>query len=278
MMDAVPLTLGQEFSGYVGMLDDDLERIELTIQGLYNLAIGGTAVGTGLNSPKGFSTRAVKYIEEITGYPFKSAPNKFSVQGGHDDMVMMSGALKTLAVSLYKIANDIRLMASGPRCGIQELIIPANEPGSSIMPGKVNPTQSEAMTMVAVQVMANDVAVNFAGAGGYLEMNVYKPIIAYNVLQSIRLMADACNGFTDFLVVDMKPNKKKIKEYLKKSLMLVTALSPIIGYDKSSEIAHLAHEKGITLKEAALELGYISEEEFDDIIDPAKMVGHVSDL
>jgi fumarate hydratase class II len=201
-----------------------------------------------------------------------SSPNKFSVQGAHDDMVMMSGVLKTLAVSLYKIANDIRLMASGPRCGLQELIIPANEPGSSIMPGKVNPTQCEAMAMVAVQVMANDVATNFAGAGGYLEMNVYKPIIAYNVLQSIRLMADACNSFTDFLVVDMKPNKKQINKYLNKSLMLVTALSPIIGYDKASEIAHLAHEKDLTLKEAALSLGYVSEEKFDEIVNPAKMV------
>lgn len=272
MMDAVPLTLGQEFSGYVGMLEDNLKRIELAIQGLYNLTIGGTAVGTGLNSPKGFGDMTTTYIKEITGYPFVSSPHTFTLQGAHDDMVMMSGVLKTLAISLYKIANDIRLMASGPRCGLQELIIPANEPGSSIMPGKVNPTQCEAMAMVAVQVMANDVAVNFAGAGGYLEMNVYKPIIAYNVLQSIRLLANACNNFTDFLVVDMKPNKKQIKEYLNKSLMLVTALSPIIGYDKSSEIAHLAHEKNLTLKEAALTLGYISEEEFDDIVNPVKMV------
>jgi fumarate hydratase class II len=272
MMDAVPLTLGHEFSGYVGMLDDNLLRLESSIHGLYNLAIGGTAVGTGINSAKGFDKTVTMYIEEITGYPFVSSPNKFSVQGAHDDMVMMSGVLKTLAVSLYKIANDIRLMASGPRCGLQELIIPANEPGSSIMPGKVNPTQCEAMAMVAVQVMANDVATNFAGAGGYLEMNVYKPIIAYNVLQSIRLMADACNSFTDFLVVDMKPNKKQINKYLNKSLMLVTALSPIIGYDKASEIAHLAHEKGLTLKEAALNLGYISEEKFDEVVNPAKMV------
>jgi fumarate hydratase class II len=271
MMDAVPLTLGQEFLGYVGMLDDNLERIELALPGLYNLAIGGTAIGTGLNTAKGFDQRATTHIAEITGYPFVSAPNKFSVQGAHDSMVMMSGVLKTLAVSLYKIANDIRLMASGPRCGLQELILPANEPGSSIMPGKVNPTQCEAMAMVAVQVMANDVAINFAGAGGYLEMNVYKPIIAYNVLQSIQLMTDACNNFTDFLVVDMKPNQKQISEYLNKSLMLVTALSPIIGYDKASEIAQLAHEKDITLKEAALKLDYISEDDFDRIVDPVKM-------
>lgn len=271
MMDAVPLTLGQEFSGHVGMLDDDLKRIELALPGLYNLAIGGTAVGTGLNTAKGFAERTAQHITEITSYPFMSSPNKFSVQGAHNEMVMMSGVLKTLAVSLYKIANDMRIMASGPRCGLQELIIPANEPGSSIMPGKVNPTQCEAMTMVAVQVMANDVAVNFAGAGGYLEMNVYKPIIAYNILQSIRIMGDACNNFTDFLVLDMKPNKKQISEDMHKSLMLVTALSPIIGYDKASEIAHLAHKKDLTLKEAALKLGYISEEEFDRVVDPVKM-------
>ena len=271
MQDAVPLTLGQEFSGYVGMLDDNLKRIEAALPGLYQLAIGGTALGTGLNAPKGFAERTAKQIAEITGVPFACAPNKFAVMGAHDGIVMASGILKTLAVSLYKIANDIRLLSCGPRAGFHELDIPANEPGSSIMPGKVNPTQCEAMAMVAVQVMGYDAAVAFAGAGGYLEMNVYKPIMIFNVIQSIRILSDSCNNFTDFLVVGIKPNRKQIENFLHQSLMLVTALSPAIGYDKASAIAHLANEKDSTLKEAALELGYISAEEFDRIVDPYKM-------
>jgi fumarate hydratase class II len=271
MQDAVPLTLGQEFSGYVGMLDDNLERIKTVLPDLYKLAIGGTAVGTGLNTVKGFAEEAANNIAEITGLPFVSASNKFAVQGAHDAIVMTSGVLKTLAVSLYKIANDIRLLSCGPRAGFHELDIPANEPGSSIMPGKVNPTQCEAMAMVAVQVMGYDAAVAFAGAGGYLEMNVYKPLMIFNVIQSIRILSDSCNNFTDFLVVGMKPNKKQIGKFLRRSLMLVTALSPVIGYDKASEIAHLANDKGLTLKEATMELGYISAEEFDQIVDPFKM-------
>ncbi|MBW2539833.1 MAG: class II fumarate hydratase [Deltaproteobacteria bacterium] len=271
MQDAVPLTLGQEFSGYVEMLDDNLERIATALPGLYKLAIGGTAVGTGLNTVKGFAEGAAGNIAEITGLPFVSAPNKFAVQGAHDAIVMTSAVLKTLAVSLYKIANDIRLLSCGPRAGFHELDIPSNEPGSSIMPGKVNPTQCEAMTMVAVQVMGYDAAVAFAGAGGYLEMNVYKPVMIFNVIQSIRILSDSCNNFTDFLVVGMQPNKEQIDNFLHRSLMLVTALSPVIGYDKASQIAHLANDKGLTLKEAAMELGYISSEEFDHIVDPSKM-------
>ena len=271
MQDAVPLTLGQEFSGYVGMLDDNLERIATALPDLYKLAIGGTAVGTGLNTVKGFAEEAARNIAEITGLPFVSAPNKFAVQGAHDAIVMTSAVLKTLAVSLYKIANDIRLLSCGPRAGFHELDIPSNEPGSSIMPGKVNPTQCEAMAMVAVQVMGYDAAVAFAGAGGYLEMNVYKPVMIFNVMQSIRMLSDSCNNFTDFLVVGMQPNKEQIDNFLHCSLMLVTALSPVIGYDKASQIAHLANDKGLTLKEAALELGYISSEEFDHIVDPSKM-------
>ena len=271
LMDAVPVTLGQEFSGYVEMLDEDLRRIDLALPGLYELAIGGTAVGTGINAPKGFGEAAARHIAGMTGLPFVSAPNKFAAQGAHDAMVMMSAVLKTIAVSLYKIANDIRLLSSGPRCGLQELIIPANEPGSSMMPGKVNPTQCEAMTMVAVQVMGYDAAVGFAAAGGHLEMNAYKPLVIFDVIQPIRLISDACNNFTDFLVVGMKPNLGQIEDYLKRSLMLVTALSPVIGYDKASEIARLANDEGLTLKEAALKFGYLSGEEFDRIIDPYKM-------
>ncbi|HZE22102.1 MAG TPA: class II fumarate hydratase, partial [Desulfobaccales bacterium] len=271
LMDAVPLSLGQEFSGYVGMLDDNLERIELALPGLYRLALGGTAVGTGLNAPKGFGDLAVRHLAELTGLPFVPAPNKFAVMGAHDALVMASAVLKILAVSLYKIANDIRLLGSGPRAGLHELELPANEPGSTIMPGKVNPTQCEALTMVAVQVMGYDAAVAFAGAGGYLELNIYKPLLIFNVIQSIRLLTDSCHNFTDFLVQGLKPDKAQIEAHLYRSLMLVTALSPVIGYDKAAEVAHLAQTQGITLKEAALKLGYLSAEDFDRLADPAKM-------
>lgn len=271
MQDAVPITLGQEFSGYVGMLDDNLRRIEAVLPELYQLALGGTAVGTGLNAPKNFAETAAQYIAQLTDLPFITAPNKFTVMGSHDAIVITSGALKTLAVSLYKIANDIRLLGCGPRAGFNELELPANEPGSSIMPGKVNPTQCEALAMVAVQVMGYDSAVGFAGSSGYLEMNVYKPVMIYNVIQSIRILSDSCNNFTEFTVLGMKANEKQITKYVNESLMLVTALSPVIGYDKASKIAHLAHEKEITLKQATLELGYLSEHEFEEIINPRQM-------
>ncbi len=271
LQDAVPLTLGQEFSGYVGMLDDNLKRIEVALPGLYELALGGTALGTGLNAGPGFADSAVAHIARITGLPFVSAANKFTVMGAHDAMVMASGVLKTLAVSLYKIANDIRLLSCGPRAGFGELNLPENEPGSSIMPGKVNPTQCEALAMVAVQVMGYDTAVAFAGASGYLEMNVYKPMMIFNLLQSARLMADSCRNFTEFLVADMTPNRRKIDQYVEQSLMLVTALSPAIGYDKASQIAHHAFEQNLTLKEASLALGYVSEAEFEQLIDPYRM-------
>jgi len=272
MQDATPLTLGQEWSGYVGMLSDDLGRIESALGGIYQLALGGTAVGTGLNSVPGFAASSAAEIAGLTGLPFVTAPNKFAVQGAHDAQVFLSSALRSLAVSLYKIANDIRLMSCGPRAGFAELEIPENEPGSSIMPGKVNPTQCEALTMLAVQVMANDVAVGFGGAGGYLEMNVYKPLMIYNITHSITLMADGCTNFRKFLVEGAEPNTRKIAEYVERSLMLVTALAPVIGYDKASQIAHHATEHDLTLKESALQLGYISEAEFDRIVDPAKMV------
>jgi len=272
MQDATPLTLGQEWSGYVGMLTDDLERIESALGGVYCLALGGTAVGTGINAAPGFAEAAAAEIAELTGLPFVSAPNKFAVQGAHDALVQLSGTLRTAAVSLYKIANDIRLMSCGPRAGFAELLIPANEPGSSIMPGKVNPTQCEALTMIAVQVMANDVAVGFGGAGGYLEMNVYKPLMISAIAQSIAILADGCVNFRKFLVEGAQPNLKKIGEDVDRSLMLVTALSPVIGYDKASEIAHYALENDLTLKAAALKLGYVAEEEFDRIVDPRKMV------
>jgi fumarate hydratase class II len=270
LQDAVPLTLGQEFSGYVGMLDDNLERLETVLPGLYQLAVGGTAVGTGLNAPKGFGEATAAEIAKLTGLPFTAAANKFAVMGSHDAIVMASGALKTLAVSLYKIANDIRLLACGPRAGLHELDLPANEPGSSIMPGKVNPTQCEAMAMVAVQVMGYDAAVTFAGAGGSLEMNAYKPMLIFNLIQSIRILSDSCRNFAKFAVVDMKANEKQIKRFLEDSLMLVTALSPAIGYDKASQIAHLAHEKDLTLREAALASG-VSSEEFDRLVNPYQM-------
>ena len=271
MQDATPITLGQEWSGYAGMLSDNIERIEDALNGVYRLALGGTAVGTGINAAPGFSEAAAAEIAKLTGLPFVSAPNKFTVQGAHDALVQLSGSLRTLAVSLYKIANDIRLMSCGPRAGFAELEIPENEPGSSIMPGKVNPTQAEALTMIAVQVMANDVAVGFGGAGGYLEMNVYKPLIIFNIAHSITLLSDGCTNFRKFLIEGTKPNLKRIKEYVDRSLMLVTALSPVIGYDKASKIAHYAMENDLTLKAAALKLGFVTEEQFDRV-DPAKMV------
>ena len=272
MQDATPLTLGQEWSGYAGALADNLDRIEDALKGVYELALGGTAVGTGINSAPGFAEAAAAEIAELTKLPFISAPNKFTVQGSHDALVQLSGTLRTLAVSLYKIANDIRLMSCGPRAGFAELMIPENEPGSSIMPGKVNPTQAEALTMIAVQVMANDVAVGFGGAGGYLEMNVYKPLMIYNITHSITIMTDGCTNFQKFLVAGTKPNLKKIKESVDRSLMLVTALAPVIGYDKASKIAHEAMDHDLTLKAAALKLGFVTEEEFDRVVDPAKMV------
>jgi fumarate hydratase, class II len=272
MQDATPITLGQEWSGYAGMLSDDIERIQDALKGVYRLALGGTAVGTGINAAPGFAEAAAAEIARLTGLPFVSAPNKFTVQGAHDALVQLSGTCRTLAVSLYKIANDIRLMSCGPRAGFEELQIPENEPGSSIMPGKVNPTQAEALTMIAVQVMANDVAVGFGGAGGYLEMNVYKPLVIFNIAHSITILSDGCTNFRKFLVEGTKPNLKKIKEYVDRSLMLVTALSPVIGYDKASQIAHYAMDNDLTLKEAALKLGFVTEELFDRVVDPAKMV------
>ena len=272
MQDATPITLGQEWSGYAGMLADDLERLQDCLKGVYRLALGGTEVGTGINAAPGFAEAAAAEIAKLTKLPFVSAPNKFTVQGSHDALVQLSGTLRTLAVSLYKIANDIRLMSCGPRAGFAELEIPENEPGSSIMPGKVNPTQCEALTMLAVQVMANDVAVGMGGAGGYLEMNVYKPLMIYNITHSITLMTDGCTNFRKFLVEGTKPNLKKIKEYVDRSLMLVTALAPVIGYDKASKIAHHAMDNDLTLKAAALQLGFVTEAEFDKIVDPRKMV------
>jgi fumarate hydratase class II len=272
LQDATPLTLGQEVSGYVGMLDDNLQRLEQAVAGVYRLALGGTAVGTGLNCSPGFDTAVAAQIGQLTGLPFVTAPNKFTVQGAHDDLVQLSATLKTLAVSLYKIANDIRLLSCGPRAGLAELKIPANEPGSSIMPGKVNPTQCEALAMIAVQVMANDTAVAFGGAGGYLEMNVYKPLLIFNIMKSVRIMTDGCTNFRTFLVEGAEPNHKQIDSFLQRSLMLVTALSPVIGYDKASKVAHYALDNDLTLKEAALKLGAVSEADFDRVVDPVKMV------
>jgi fumarate hydratase class II len=272
MQDATPLTLGQEWSGYAGMLSDNLERIEGALKGVYQLALGGTAVGTGINAAPGFAEAVAAEIARFTGLPFVTAPNKFTVQGAHDALVQLSGTLRTLAVSLYKIANDVRLMSCGPRAGFAELRIPENEPGSSIMPGKVNPTQAEALTMLAVRVMSNDVAVGFGGAGGYLEMNVYKPLMIDSIAQSITILADGSTNFRKFLVEGTEPNRKKIAEYVSRSLMLVTALAPVIGYDKASKIAHHAADHDLTLKDAALELGLVDEETFDRVVDPTKMV------
>jgi fumarate hydratase class II len=272
MQDATPLTLGQEWSGYAVMLADNLVRIDDALKGVYQLSLGGTAVGTGINAAPGFAEAVAREIAALTGLPFVSAPNKFAVQGAHDALVQLSGTFRTLAISLYKIANDIRLLGCGPRAGFAELELPENEPGSSIMPGKVNPTQAEALTMIAVQVMANDVAVGFGGAGGYLEMNVYKPLMIANIIQSIALLSGGCTNFRRYLIEGTKPNLKKIKEYVERSLMLVTALVPVIGYDRASKIAHYAMEHDLTLKEAALRLGHVTADEFDRIVDPAKMV------
>ena len=272
LQDAVPLTLGQEFSGFVAMIDDNCTRIQNTLPDLYQLAAGGTAVGTGLNTPKGFDQKTAAHLASFAGYPFVAASNKFAVMGSHDGMVMASAAIKTLAVSLYKIANDIRLLSCGPRAGLNELELPANEPGSSIMPGKVNPTQCEAMAMVAVQVMGYDAAIAFAGASGMLQMNAYKPMMIFNLIQSIRILSDSCRNFADFAISGLQANQKQIGHFLENSLMLVTALTPAIGYDKASKIAHLAHERDLTLKAAALELGYVSAEEFDALINPDQMV------
>ncbi|MDP3622329.1 MAG: class II fumarate hydratase [Methanobacteriaceae archaeon] len=272
MQDATPLTLGQEFSGYVGMLDDNLKRLDDSLSDIYKLALGGTAIGTGINASPEFGEQSAQEIAKLTGLPFVTAPNKFTVHGSHDGLIAVSGCLKTLATSLYKISNDIRMLSCGPRCGFHELNIPSNEPGSSIMPGKINPTQCEALTMISVQVMANDLAVTLGGAGGYLEMNVYKPLLIYNIMQSIRIMGDGCHNFRKFLVEGLKANEEQIKYFLERSLMLVTALSPVIGYDKASYVAHYALENDLTLKEAALKLNYISKEEFEKVVDPVKMV------
>jgi len=272
LMDAMPVRLDQELGGWAAQVHADLRRLQGVLPRLTGLAQGGTAVGTGINAAPGFAEAAAAEIAKLTKLPFITAPNKFTVQGAHDALVQLSGTFRTLAASLYKIANDIRLMSCGPRAGFAELEIPENEPGSSIMPGKVNPTQCEALAMIAVQVMANDVAVGFGGAGGYLEMNVYKPLMIYNITHSITIMADGCTNFRKFLVEGTKPNLKKIKEYVDRSLMLVTALAPVIGYDKASKIAHYAMDNDLTLKEAALKLAYVTEAEFNKIVDPAKMV------
>jgi len=272
MQDATPLTLGQEFSGYVWMLDEGIARVEHALADVKQLALGGTAVGTGINAHHAFAARSAEKIAELTGIDFSTAPNKFAVQGAHDALVMLHGSFKTLAGSLFKIANDIRLLSCGPRCGFNELVIPANEPGSSIMPGKVNPTQCEALTMIAAQVMGNDVTVGIGGASGYLEMNVYKPVMINAILQSIRLLGDGSANFARFLVDGTEPNEKQIAAYVENSLMLVTALSPVIGYDKASHAAHYAFEQDLTLRAACLELGFVDEADFDRIVDPAKMV------
>ncbi|MBN2594513.1 MAG: class II fumarate hydratase [Sedimentisphaerales bacterium] len=273
LMDAVPLTLGQEFSGYAAQIERGRERIAACLPRLYELALGGTAVGTGLNSHPEFAERVAKKITDLTGLPFVSAPNKFEALAAHDTMVETSGALKTLAAALNKVANDIRWLASGPRCGIGELILPANEPGSSIMPGKVNPTQCEALTMIAVQVMGNDTVITFAGASGNFELNVYKPVIIYNLLQSVRLLSDGCRSFGEKCVAGITPNEQVIAGYVQNSLMLVTALNPHIGYDKAAQIAKHAHTHGTTLKEAAVSLGFLTAEEFDRIVVPEDMIG-----
>jgi fumarate hydratase class II len=272
LQDAVPLTLGQEFSGYVAQLDADLRRLEMVLPDLYELAIGGTAVGTGINTHPEFAARAAAKIAEFTGLPFVSAPNKFAALAAHDGLVMASGALRTLAVSLMKIANDIRWLGSGPRAGIGELVLPENEPGSSIMPGKVNPTQSEAMTMVCVQVLGNDSAVAMAGSMGNFELNVFKPVMIFNFLHSVDLLTDVCRTFREFCIEGLQPNRERIQEHVEQSLMLVTALSPVIGYDKAAGIAKKAHHEGTTLREAALALGYLSGDEFDAAVRPEDMV------
>ena len=273
-MDATPLTLGQEFSGYVAQLDHAERAIKNALVAISELALGGTAVGTGLNTPKGYDILVAEKIAAFTGLPFVTAPNKFEALAAHDAMVELSAALKRVAVSLMKIGNDIRMLSSGPRCGIGELIIPDNEPGSSIMPGKVNPTQPEALTMVCAQVIGNDVAVSVAGSNGHFELNVFKPVMAKNVLESARLIGDACQSFTDNCVSGIKANEPMVQKHLENSLMLVTSLNTKIGYYKAAEIAKYAHKNGTTLKEAAITLGHVSEADYDAIVDPSKMIGH----
>ncbi|MEC7621941.1 MAG: class II fumarate hydratase [Candidatus Neomarinimicrobiota bacterium] len=272
LQDATPLSLGQEFSGYASAINHNIERLESSLDQCYELAMGGTAVGTGINSYEGFAESVAENIASITGLPFKSASNKFEAVATQDSIVELSGSLKTLAASLFKIANDIRWLASGPRSGIGEIIIPSNEPGSSIMPGKVNPTQCEAMTMVCTQVMGNDLTISIAGASGNFELNVFRPVIAYNIIQSIRLLNDACDSFRKNCIDGITPNKDRIKSNLYDSLMLVTALNPHIGYDKAAEVAKKAHKDNTSLKEAVIELGYLSEEDFDKLVDPNKMI------
>jgi fumarate hydratase class II len=271
LQDATPLTVGQEMSGWASLLERDIDRMKDTLPGLYDLAIGGTAVGTGLNAHPEFAERAAKKIAGLTGLPFKSHPNKFAALSAHDEIVFCSGGLKTLAASLTKIANDVRWLASGPRCGLGELVIPENEPGSSIMPGKVNPTQSEAMTMVAVQVMGNDAAIGFAGSQGHFELNVFKPVMIHNLLHSIRLLHDACHGFVEYCIAGITLNREQIDEYLRDSLMLVTALNQHIGYDNAAKIAKNAHKKKISLRESAIELGLLTGEQFDEWVKPEEM-------
>lgn len=271
LQDATPLTLSQEFSGYVALIERSVHRLELGLDGLFDLAIGGTAVGTGLNAPPHFGEKVAQKIGGLTGLPFRSHPNKFAALSAHDEIVFASGALRSAACALMKIANDIRWLGSGPRCGLHELILPENEPGSSIMPGKVNPTQCEALTMVAVQVIGNDTAIAVAGSQGNFELNVFKPVMIHNLLHSILLLKDSVHNFEAYCIKDLKANKKKIAEYVNNSLMLVTALSPVIGYDKCAQIAHLAYEENLTLKEACLRLGYLSGDEFDRIVVPSKM-------
>jgi fumarate hydratase class II len=272
LQDATPLSVGQEFSGWVSLLDRDVKRINEALEGLYDLAIGGTAVGTGLNAHPEFAERAARKISELTGLPFRSHPNKFAALSAHDEIVFASGALKTLAASLMKIANDIRWLASGPRCGLGELTLPENEPGSSIMPGKVNPTQCEALTMVATQVMGNDAAIGFAGSQGNFELNVFKPVMIFNYLHSVELLADACNSFVEHCAHGIEVNREKIDHYVKTSLMLVTALAPKIGYDNAAKVAHTAHHEHSSLRQAAIKLGFITGEEFDQLVRAEDMI------
>ena len=274
--DATPLTLSQEFSGYRHQVQKGIDRIEKSLEDIYELAQGGTAVGTGLNTSVGWDTTVAKYIAKETKLPFVSAPNKFEALASHDAMVEMSGSLKTLAAGLFKIANDIRFLGSGPRCGLGELILPENEPGSSIMPGKVNPTQCEALTQVCVQVIGNDAAVGLAGSKGHFELNVFKPMISYNVIQSMQLLGDACSAFTDNLMKDLKADKHRIEQLMRESLMLVTALAPKIGYDNATTVAKTAHKNGTTLREEAVKLGFVDDKTFDEIVKPENMVGPTS--
>ncbi len=272
LMDAAPLTLGQEFSGYAAQIENGIRAIEDSLKPVAELALGGTAVGTGLNAPAQFGKKTAEAISKLTGFSFVTAPNKFAALAANDGLVEVSGALKVIACAFMKIANDIRWLASGPRCGLGELFLPENEPGSSIMPGKVNPTQSESMTMVAVQVMGNDAAITFAGSMGNFELNVFKPVIIYNLLQSIRLLSDVAKNFHDKCLKGIKPNTKKIQEHLENSLMLATALNPVIGYDKASKIVQKAYKEGLSLKQAALKLGYLTAKQFDQIVNPKKMI------